>query len=167
MHLATYIYSDKKWYTTVAGVLGGAFQEFNDILSTNTGTSAARDGKGLGWIYLIAGSSSTQIGATDLPSTFTSGHITMIATATNIANTSQMSRWTIKQKFYKEGGAAFIGSVPDEELIDDLIGGLTEPTMSFIGTYPSTPIQVVCNVGSHTSLNVSWAVKFEIESVSA
>ena len=113
---------------------------------------------------MAANSGSAQIGATDIPSISGSGTITMIVTVTKTADNSIMSNWTIKQKYYRNGGAALIGSTPDEEIIDDNIG-LTKPTMSFIGTYPSTPIQVVCNISAHITLSTSWAVKFIIDSV--
>jgi hypothetical protein len=158
------IYSDKNWTGTLDNLAGGNFEKYDDIQSTNfVGHTGQRHLDAMGYADQIAGAASTTIGVANLSNSILGfGTITMHVNVVGGANPgTDNAYWIIKQRYTKNGNASLF-STPDEIEVQDNIG-LTTPTMSIIGSFPSTPIQVICNITSSSTLDTVWTVRFEID----
>lgn len=159
-------FSSKEWTTTTA-YWGGSFQEYDNVISANTGnTSGARHTVSLGWVSVNGGVvDGYNIGNLAIPDVVGSGTITAIVQAERSSLESANAFWKIKQRYYQFSGSITLGSVDEIESYDGI--GLTIPIIVLTGAFGSTIAQ--CTVYSNITggLTTTYSVKLELDHLGA
>jgi hypothetical protein len=139
------------------GFYGGSVQEWDQVMSDNTGVTGGRTAKSTGWVNLASGGSAVSIGALDVPLADGSGVIEADVQVDEQVVPANASSFRIRQRFTVSSGTfAFVTPVDELEGADN-IGSLMIPSLAQTGS--SGAFVVALSVTPHASLNTTWVVK--------
>jgi hypothetical protein len=152
---AAQIYHNRDLTLDAGGFYAGSTQEWDQLISGNTGTCGGRSVKSPGWVFMAGGASGATVGTVDVPLTNGCGVIEAVIQCDQETNPANSSSFRIRQRFtITSGSFAFVTPIDELEVVDG-IGGLTIPSLTNTGS--SGAFVISASITSHASLNTAWA----------